>query len=148
MSSLNKVMLIGNVGKDPEIRYLEGNVGLCRFSMATSDSYRNKNGENVTQTEWHNIVCWRGLAEVAQKFVKKGSQIYIEGKITTRSYDDKDGNKRYTTDIVASNLVLLGKRAENAPGEGEARSTGTSQPDPGQYADPTADLPGGDDLPF
>jgi single-strand DNA-binding protein len=148
MSSLNKVMLIGNVGKDPEIRYLEGNVGVCRFPLATSESYRNKNGENVTQTEWHNIVLWRGLAEIAQKFIRKGSQVYIEGRISSRSYDDKDGNKRYTTDIVATNLVLLGKRPEGAPSDGEPRNSQGTQSDGGRYSEPSVELPGGDDLPF
>src|SRR5262245_1736424 len=98
MSGVNKVILVGNVGKDPEVRYLENGVAQARFSLATSESYKNKNGERVEQTEWHNIVLWRGLAEVAEKYVRKGKMLYIEGKIKTRSYGD-DNNKKYITEI-------------------------------------------------
>jgi single-strand DNA-binding protein len=111
--SVNKVILVGHVGQDPEIRYLDNHTPVCNIRVATSDVYKNKNGERVTTTEWHNVVLWRGLAEVAEKYVKKGSQLYIEGKLRTRSWDDKDKNKRYTTDIVADILQLLGKRAED-----------------------------------
>ncbi|MDD4812991.1 MAG: single-stranded DNA-binding protein, partial [Bacteroidales bacterium] len=110
--SVNKVILVGNVGKDPEIRHLENNLVLARFSLATSETYKNKNGEMVTNTEWHNIVAWRQLAELAERFIKKGRQLYVEGKITTRQWDDKEGNKRYTTEIVADNIRLLGKRED------------------------------------
>lgn len=122
---VNKVILIGNVGKQPEIRRLDSGVGVANFPLATSETYKNKNGEKVTDTTWHNIVIWRGLAEVVEKFVKKGDQLYLEGKITTRSWDDKDGNKRYTTEIVVNNMQMLGgkinesepasKSAENKP---------------------------------
>lgn len=108
--SVNKVILIGNVGKDPDVRHLENNVTVARFTLATSESYKKSNGEVVKTTEWHNIVLWRGLAQVAEKYIKKGLQIYIEGKIRSRSYDDKDGNKRYITEIQGDNLTLLGKR--------------------------------------
>jgi single-strand DNA-binding protein len=110
--SVNKVILIGHVGKDPEVRYLESNTPVCKMSLATSEVYKNKAGERVTTTEWHNVVLWRGLAEVAEKYVKKGTQVYIEGRIHTRSWDDKDKNKHYTTEIVADVLQLLGKRTE------------------------------------
>lgn len=112
--SVNKVILVGNVGKDPETRYLEGGSAVSKFSMATSEVYRNKDGERVTTTEWHNIVLWRGLAEVAEKYVKKGSQLYIEGRIKTRSYTDKDGNTRYITEIVGDNMQMLGKRGDDS----------------------------------
>lgn len=115
--SVNKVILVGNVGKDPEVRYLESNTAVCNFSLATSETYKNKAGEKVTTTEWHNIVMWRGLAEIAEKFVKKGTQLYIEGKIRTRSYDDKDGNKRYITEILADNMQMIGKRSDTAPAD-------------------------------
>ena len=111
--SVNKVILVGNVGKDPETRYLEGGTAVCSFSLATSETYRNRDGEKVTNTEWHNIVLWRGLAEVAEKYVKKGSQLYIEGRIRTRSWDDRDGNKRYTTEIVCDNMQMLGRRSDD-----------------------------------
>lgn len=112
--SVNKVILVGHVGQDPEVRYLDNNTPVCTLRLATSDVYKNKNGERVTTTEWHSVVLWRGLAEVADKYVKKGSQIYIEGKLRTRSWDDKDKNKRYTTEIVADVMQLLGKKADDA----------------------------------
>ena len=110
---INKVILIGNVGKDPEIRHLDSGVAVASFSLATSETYRNKDSQKVTNTEWHNIVLWRGLAEVAEKYVKKGNPLYIEGKIRTRSWDDKDGNKRYTTEIIADNMQMLGSKQSN-----------------------------------
>jgi len=112
--SVNKAILVGYVGNDPEVRYLDSGTPVCTFRLATSEVYRNKNGEKVTTTEWHNIVLWRGLAEVAEKYVKKGMQLYIEGRIRTRSWDDKDGNKRYTTEIVADNMQMLGKRSDES----------------------------------
>jgi len=114
MAGINKVILIGNMGKDPEIRSLENGVKVASFSLATSESYKNKEGQKVEQTEWHNIVMWRGLAEVAEKYLKKGSQIYLEGKIRTRSWDDKEGNKRYTTEIIADTFTMLGPKREDA----------------------------------
>ena len=113
--SVNKVILVGYVGIDPEIRYLDSGTPVCNFRMATSEVYKNKNGEKVTNTEWHNIVLWRGLAELAEKYIKKGTQIYIEGRIRTRAWDDKDGNKRYTTEIVGDNIQLLSKRTDESP---------------------------------
>jgi single-strand DNA-binding protein len=112
--SVNKVILVGNVGKDPEVRYLEGGTAVCSFPLATSETYRNRDGDKVTTTEWHNVVLWRGLAEIAEKYVRKGSQLYIEGKIRTRSWDDRDGNKRYTTEVIADTMQMLGKRTEEA----------------------------------
>jgi len=111
--SVNKVILVGNVGKDPEVRYIDTNVPVARFPFATSETYRSRDGERITTTEWHNVVLWRGLAEVAEKYVKKGSQLFIEGKIRTRSYDDRDGNKRYITEIIADNMQMLGRRSDN-----------------------------------
>jgi single-strand DNA-binding protein len=124
--SVNKVILVGNVGKDPEVRYLESNTPICKMSLATSEVYKNKAGEKVTTTEWHNVILWRGLAEVAEKYVKKGSQVYVEGRLRTRSWDDKDKNKRYTTEIVADVLQLLGKRTDESGGHGPA--TGSGEP--------------------
>lgn len=112
--SINKVILVGNVGKDPDVRYLDSGVAVANFPFATSETYKNKNGEKVTTTEWHNIVLWRGLAEVVEKYVKKGSQLYIEGKIRTRSWDDRDGNKRYTTEIIADTMQMLGRRSDES----------------------------------
>ena len=112
-SSVNKVILIGNLGKDPEVRHLESGVGVANFSLATSETYKDrKTGERVSQTEWHNIVLWRGLADVAEKYLKKGDKIYIEGKLRTRSWQDQQGNNRYTTEIIADNMTMLGKANE------------------------------------
>jgi len=112
--SVNKVILVGNVGKDPEVRYLEKNVAVANFSLATTDkAYTTQSGVQVPErTEWHNIVAWRGLAELAEKYIRKGSHLYIEGKIQTRTYE-KDGIKRYITDIYAESIELLGKKPEN-----------------------------------
>nr|MDQ3072119.1 single-stranded DNA-binding protein [Bacteroidota bacterium] len=103
MSSVNKVILVGNLGKDPEVRYVSENVPVANFSIATSESYFDKtSNERKESTEWHNIVLWRGLAEVAQKYLKKGSKVYIEGKLRTRSYE-KDGQTKYMTEVIAEN---------------------------------------------
>ena len=109
-SGINKVILVGNLGKDPEVRYLDNGVAVANFSLATSENYKNKQGERVSQTEWHNIVLWRGLAEVAEKYLKKGSSIYIEGKIKNRKWEDKDGNTRYNTEILGDNMTMLGAK--------------------------------------
>ncbi len=112
MSGVNKVILLGHVGKDPEIRHLENGVTVANFSLATSESYKNKEGTKVESTEWHNIVMWRGIAEVAEKYVRKGTQLYLEGKIKTKSYEDKAGVKKYTTEIHADTMNLIGRKPE------------------------------------
>ncbi len=142
--SVNKVILVGYVGLDPEIRYLESGTPVCNFRLATSEVYKNKNGEKVTTTEWHNVVLWRGLAELAEKYIKKGTQIYIEGKIRTRSWEDKDGNKRYTTEIVGDNVQLLGKRTDESPVPQEHEEPKSSQ----QKEDTNQEIEEADDLPF
>lgn len=109
MPGINKVILVGNIGKDPEVRYLEGGIAVANFPVATTESFRDKLGNKQEQTEWHQIVLWRKLAEVAEKYVKKGQQVYIEGKIRSRSWEDKDGNKRYTTEIFGDVLTILSK---------------------------------------
>ena len=109
--SVNKVILVGNVGRDPEVRYLDRNVAVSNFPLATTErGYTMQNGTQVPErTEWHNVVAWRGLAELAEKYIRKGSQLYVEGKLQTRSWE-KDGIKRYTTEVVAETIQLLGKR--------------------------------------
>ena len=114
MSGVIKVILVGNVGKDPEIRYLESNVPVAKFTLATNEVYRNKDGQKIEQTEWHQIVLWRHLAEVAEKFVRKGTLLYVEGRIKSRSWVDKDGVKKYTTEIEGENITILSKRNEDA----------------------------------
>ena len=119
MASLNKVMLIGNLGKDPEVRAIPARVKVANFSTATSENYTGKDGNKVEKTEWHNIVMWRGLAEVAEKYLKKGSPVFIEGRLQTRSWDDQSGQKKYMTEIVADNMVMLGGRRDGGSGGGE-----------------------------
>ena len=107
---INKVTLIGNVGKDPEVNYLDSGQAVAKFSLATSESYKNKDGEKVVNTEWHNIVCWRQLAELAEKYIERGKQLYIEGKITYRKWEDKNGVEKWNTEIVANQIQFLGKK--------------------------------------
>ena len=121
MSGVNKVILIGNLGKDPEVRYLDNGVAVANLSLATSENYKNKDGERVTQTEWHDIVLWRGLAEVAEKYLKKGSSVYIEGKLRTNKWVDKDENTRYKTEVLADKLTMLG-RSQNQEQSSESTS--------------------------
>lgn len=111
MSGVNKVILIGHLGKDPEVRHLEGGNAVANFTLATTETFL-RDGNRIEQTEWHNIVLWRGLAEIAEKYLTKGKQVYIEGKIRTRSYEDKDGIKKYITEIVADSLTMLGSKSE------------------------------------
>jgi single-strand DNA-binding protein len=111
MSGINKVILVGHLGKDPEVRHLEGGVAVASFPLATSETF-NKDGRKVEQTEWHNIVMWRGLADVAAKFLQKGKLVYIEGKLRTRSFEDKEGIKKYTTEVVAENFTMLGRKTD------------------------------------
>ena len=108
MAGVNKVISVGNLGKDPEVKYLDSGIAVANFSLATTENYKNKEGERVSQTEWHNIVLWRGLAEVAEKYLKKGSSIYIEGRIRTRKWEDDDGKTRYNTEILGDNMTMLG----------------------------------------
>ncbi|HKK43590.1 MAG TPA: single-stranded DNA-binding protein [Bacteroidales bacterium] len=149
--SINKVILVGNVGKDPVVRYFDKGVAKASFPLATSETYTNQQGETITSTEWHNIVLWRALAEVAEKTVKKGSQVYIIGRIKTRSYVDKDGVNKYITEILADTLLPLDKKQAagytNAQsGEGKADSPGSEVNDQqASYKSPGSDDPAEDD---
>ena len=116
MRGVNRVMLIGNLGKDPDMQFLEGNIAVAKFSLATTESFKDRNGKLIAQTEWHTIVLWRGLAELAQKYLHRGSRVYIEGRLKTRSGEDKEGNKKFATEIVGDNLIMLDKRYEGQPG--------------------------------
>ena len=121
--SVNKVILIGNLGKDPEIRHLENGAAVANFSIATSENYKDrKTGEKVSQTEWHNIVAWRGLAEIAEKYLKKGAKVYIEGKLKTRTWQDKEGNNRYSTEVITDNLTMLGSVGESMSNPNSVKS--------------------------
>ncbi len=112
MRGVNKVMLIGNLGKDPDMQFLEGNIGVAKFSLATTETYKDRSGKLISQTEWHTVVLWRGLAELAQKYLHKGSLVYIEGRLKTRSWEDKEGNKKFATEIVGDNLIMLDKKSD------------------------------------
>ena len=118
MRGVNRVMLIGNLGKDPDIQFLEGNICVAKFSLATTETYKDRSGKLISQTEWHTVVLWRGLAELAQKYLHRGSLVYIEGRLKTRSWEDKEGNKKFATEIVGDNLIMLDKRSDGTGGTG------------------------------
>lgn len=142
---INKVILVGNVGADPEVKRFDSNTPVANFRLATSESYTDKQGNRQTLTEWHSLVAWRGLAEIVEKYVKRGSQLYVEGRLRTRSYDDANGVKRYTTEIVVDVMKLLGRR------EGEGQSTGSTWTGQAQVPSGQVDeieAAGNDDLPF
>lgn len=144
--TVNKVILIGNVGKDPEVRYLENGVGVATIPLATSENYTDKKtGEKRTITDWHNIVLWRGLAEITKNYVKKGAKIYVEGKLRTRSYTDKDNVVRYMTEIIADELQLLTPKVENT--ENQQQSYPPSVESQSNQSLPDSFL-SDDDLPF
>ncbi|MBE0598819.1 MAG: single-stranded DNA-binding protein [Desulfuromonadales bacterium] len=153
--SVNKVILVGNLGKDPELRYTPSGAAVATFSLATSERFKDKSGQMQEKTEWHNIVCWRQLAEICGKYLHKGKQVYIEGRIQTRSYDDKEGNKRYMTEIVADQMQMLGRAGEEGgqqprePRQGrEAPAAAARQSTPAyeDFADPPFNPD--DDIPF
>jgi len=132
---LNKAQIIGNLGKDPELRTTQGGTSVCNFSIATTDKYKNKEGEWVENTEWHNVVVWGKLADICSQYLHKGKQVYIEGKIQTRSWDDQDGNKKYMTEIVASEMKMLGQK-------GDSQQSASYPPAPAQVSnEPDDDLP-------
>ncbi|HUM52590.1 MAG TPA: single-stranded DNA-binding protein [Chitinophagales bacterium] len=143
--SVNKVILIGRLGKDPEVRKINATTTVCNFPLATNESYKNQDGTYTEQTEWHNIVMWRGVAERAERILKKGNTIFVEGKLRTRSWEDKEGHKRYTTEIVVENFQLLDKKessgnTQQSSNENKSADTNSSE----TITEPTFD----DDLPF
>ena len=140
MSGVNKVILVGRLGKDPEVRHLENGATVANFSVATSETYKDRQtGEKREQTEWHNVVLWRGLAEVAEKYVKKGDMIYVEGKLRTRSWE-KDGVTRYTTEVVGDNMTMLGGGSGSGVSPNQDQ-TMTQSSDTAPMTDATDDLP-------
>ena len=112
MRGVNRVMLIGNLGKDPDVQFLDGNIAVAKFPLATTETFKDRSGKLVSQTEWHTVVLWRGLAELAQKYLHKGSLVYIEGRLRTRSWEDKDNNRKFATEVVGDNLIMLDKRTD------------------------------------
>lgn len=135
MRGVNRVMLIGNLGKDPDVQVLEGNIAVAKFPLATTETFKDRSGKLVSQTEWHTVVLWRGLAELAQKYLHKGSLVYIEGRLRTRSWDDKDGNRKFATEVVGDNLIMLDKRNDGPAhpggehGHGEGLGDSDAPPD-------------------
>ena len=143
MSGVNKVILVGNLGSDPTLRYTPSGTAVCNFNIATSERFTNKDGEKETRTEWHRVVTWARLAEICNEYLKKGKQIYIEGRLQTRSWEDQNGVKKYTTEVVANNMVMLG-RAGDSPMDVPGQDVPADQdiaPAPAQAGDD-------DDLPF
>lgn len=145
MRGVNKVVLIGNLGKDPDLQYIEGDIPVAKFPLATTEMRKEKNGNVVSETEWHTIVLWRGLAELAGKYLHKGSLVYIEGRLRTRSWEDKDKNKRFQTEIIAENLVMLDKRKDS---EGQHGSSKQDTDNSGSYLNNDNDPDLDDILPF
>lgn len=139
-------MLIGNLGKDPDVQVLEGNIAVAKFPLATTETFKDRSGKLISQTEWHTVVLWRGLADLAQKFLHKGSLVYIEGRLRTRSWEDKEGSKKFSTEVVGDNLIMLDKRADGGHHNGPGGHHGNME------GFPNADIPPGDepgqDLPF
>lgn len=140
MRGVNKVILIGNLGKDPEMQFLEGNIAVAKFSLATTDTFKDRSGKLISQTEWHTVVLWRGLAELAQKYLHKSSQVYVEGRLKTRSWEDKDGNKKFATEIIGDNLIMLDKKSDAAGGAENVEEN--------EVVNPPVDEAGNERLPF
>ena len=142
--SVNRVMLIGNLGKDPDVQFLEGNIGVAKFSLATTETFKDRAGKLISQTEWHTVVLWRGLAELAQKYLHKGSLVYIEGRLRTRSWEDKEGNKKFATEVVGDNLIMLDKRTDTSGSHGPVSHEGVegvTNPETPSIGEPSEDLP-------
>ncbi len=137
MSGVNKVILIGRLGRDPEVRYTPSGTAVANFSIATSEQWSNKDGEKQERTEWHRIVAWKRLGEICGEYLHKGSQIYIEGRLQTRAWEDRDGNKRYTTEVIAQNMQMLG----SADKEGRAETVDESFPVEEPITVPEDDIP-------
>jgi single-strand DNA-binding protein len=142
MASVNKVILVGNVGRDPEIRHTQSGTAVANFSLATTDRFKNRSGENEERTEWHRIVAWARLAEICSEYLHKGKQVYIEGRLQTREWEDRDGNKRYTTEVVAQNMQMLGRRGDAGGASGGESLSGSSA------GGDSFGAPSDDDIPF
>ncbi len=146
MAGVNKVILVGRLGRDPEVRHTKTGDPVCTFSIATSERWKDKNGEQQEKTEWHRIVAWRKLAEICGEYLRKGKQVYIEGKLQTRDWEDKDGHKRYTTEVVANEMQMLDRRGEDSGNYNEDSSArGSSGGDPVSQATSGG---GDDEIPF
>jgi single-strand DNA-binding protein len=148
MASVNKVILVGNLGKDPDLRFMPNGDAVCNFSIATTENWKDKNGQKQEKTEWHNIVIYRKLAEIAGEYLKKGRPVYIEGRLQTRKWQDKEGADRYTTEVIADSMQMLGSKDSN-----ENYGAGTPAKNQGAGSQPPIGNDGGfetmeDDIPF
>jgi single-strand DNA-binding protein len=143
MRGVNRVMLIGNLGKDPDVQVLEGNIAVAKFPLATTETFKDRGGKLVSQTEWHTVVLWRGLAELAQKYLHKGSLVYIEGRLRTRNWDDKEGHRKFATEVVGDNLIMLDKRTD-----GTTHTDSSHSENLGSHEAPPADTDVSQDLPY
>ena len=143
MRGVNRVMLIGNLGKDPDVQVLEGNIAVAKFPLATTETFKDRGGKLVSQTEWHTVVLWRGLAELAQKYLHKGSLVYIEGRLRTRNCDDKEGHRKFATEVVGDNLIMLDKRTD-----GTTHTDSSHSENLGSHEAPPADTDVSQDLPY
>ncbi len=146
MRGVNKVILIGNLGRDPEVRYTKSGTSVATLNLATTDSWTDQNGQKQERTEWHRVVAWAKLADIAKEYLTKGQQVYIEGRLQTRSWDDRDGNKRYTTEIKADQMVMLGGRRGGENSERGEPSSSPSPPGPEETPEPFDAKE--DDVPF
>lgn len=148
MAGVNKVIIVGNVGRDPEVRHTKSGEPVCSFSIATTERWKDKNGEQQEKTEWHRVVAWARLAEICGEYLRKGKQVYIEGRLQTRDWEDKDGHKRYTTEIIANTMQMLGRRGDDGGSFGDdatSRGSGSMSGDPSAQAPASA---GDDEIPF
>ena len=153
MIGVNKVILVGNLGKDPEIRHLDNGKSRVTVSIATSETYKNKAGERISNTEWHNVVFWTPLAEIVDSYLRKGSKIYVEGKISSRSYEDKEGKMRYVTEVIAREMIMLDSKNsstsnEKTYDEGNSFAKGETKVNEFQPSMSSSESEGADELPF
>jgi single-strand DNA-binding protein len=150
MAGVNKVIIVGNVGRDPEVRYTQTGKAVASFSVATSERFQDKEGQPQERTEWHRVVAWGRLAEICGEYLRKGKQVYVEGRLQTRDWEDKDGHKRYTTEVIANVMQMLGRRGEDGGGFGG--DDGGSRGAPSGGGDPMSQVPSGgandDEIPF
>ena len=145
---VNKVILIGNLGKDPDMQFLEGNIGVAKFSLATTETYKDRSGKLISQTEWHTVVLWRGLAELAQKYLHRGSLVYIEGRLKTRSWEDKEGNKKHSVEIVSDNFMILTRNQNSQTDQYQNNNNSISEPTLANIINEFSDTDTLGDLPF
>ena len=151
MAGVNKVIIVGNVGRDPEVRFTKAGTAVATFSVATSERFKDRDGQPQERTEWHRVVAWAQLADICGKYLRKGKQVYIEGRLQTRDWEDKDGHKRYTTEVVANVMQMLGRREDDGGGSSDdsySRGSGGGGSDPMAQAPASGGGPSDDEIPF